>query len=68
VADEEQRPTYGVEVVMAGLWICLTPIVWVLGGAFISTWWTPISPNKGATGSTLLVVPLWWALYFALTM
>ncbi len=49
------------------LWVCLTPIVWLVGGAMM------LDKEKqdhvrSAGVSALLVLPLWWALFFALRL
>jgi len=47
----------------SALWLCLTPVVWIVSGAAI------VNEKKGdyaesALVSMIVFVPIWWAIYF----
>jgi hypothetical protein len=52
---------------LLGLWLCLTPVVWVLSAALYMMK-REQSPSSGATAATLLGVPLWWAAYWLIQL
>ena len=57
---------------MLGLWLSLSPVVFVLGiNLFVmipKSGTKRFSKEDSVYVSALLVLPLWWAIYFAIRM
>ena len=56
---------------MTGLWWCLTPIVWVVSAALWPRDAREIAAKDFSTSAmlaTIISVPLWWALYWAIRL
>ena len=52
---------------MTGFWWCMTPIVWGLG-AWAMLDRSEMDHGPSALASMIIIVPFWWAIYWAIRM